>query len=327
MPARSFPVRLSQRPRILVVALALALIITLLPVAAASADAAEGARPLDLTNSPDDNVRALRKLQCHLTDGKPAIYTWNGSAYSRVAGERDRLLFDYEGYNIRACVTLDDPDGTRGYGYKMVSKEILLYLDPATGEVMRTWTNPWTDQTHDVIHVANDPVNMRGLYARSSRGDFRLGATIHEGKGWFSFQVPLFYENPLGGPYQPYVGGTYHAMEMFSFFFDADELVDPTTDGLDDTFVGWARMSRWLPWMQMGDRAGWMIFSGAGKRVRTWDELPKVLRDEVARAYPGFDAPPPLDDERPNETSWTYLKKRIDAERAAEPDGADAAGH
>jgi hypothetical protein len=27
-------------------------------------------------------------------------------------------------------------------------------------------------------------------------------------------------------------------------------------------------------------------------------------------------APPPIDDARPNETTWTVFKKRIDAERA-----------
>jgi hypothetical protein len=42
-----------------------------------------------------------------------------------------------------------------------------------------------------------------------------------------------------------------------------------------------------------------------------------VLRDEIAANYPIYDTPPPGDDARPNETSWTYFRKVFDAERAA----------
>ncbi|HNP64224.1 MAG TPA: hypothetical protein PKH39_09830 [Woeseiaceae bacterium] len=31
------------------------------------------------------------------------------------------------------------------------------------------------------------------------------------------------------------------------------------------------------------------------------------------RIDPDYTAPPPVDDKRPNETTWTYLKKIIDA--------------
>jgi hypothetical protein len=70
--------------------------------------------------------------------------------------------------------------------------------------------------------------------------------------------------------------------------------------------------------MKMGDRAGQMIYNGAGKRVASWEELPEVLKDELKRVKPEYQTPPPIDDARANETSWTYFKKVIDAERAAE---------
>ena len=74
------------------------------------------AEPLDL-DDPTGAVKGLRKLQCHMEDGKPAIFWWSGVTYSRVPGEKDRLLFEYEGMNVRACVTVEDPE--RGYGYRM----------------------------------------------------------------------------------------------------------------------------------------------------------------------------------------------------------------
>ena len=64
---------------------------------------------------------------------------------------------------------------------------------------------------------------------------------------------------------------------------------------------------------------GWVIFSGRGGKIANWDSMPETIRKEVAENYPIYSEPPPLDDTRPNETSWTYFKKQIDAKRAKEP--------
>ncbi len=291
-------------------------------IAALVAPTVSAEEQLDLSD-PNDAVRALRKTQCSLKDGKPAVYWWSGNVYSRVPGERDRLLFTYEGMNIRACATLTDPE--KGYGYRMVSREALIYLDPETGEVLRTWDNPWTGEELEVVHIFNDPVNSRfPIFAHGRRGPFELDATFKDGRGWMRIEVPLFYANPLGGDYQEYIGGTYHAIEMFNFFFNEAALLDASVDGLDNCHVSWARVSGWLPWMKMGDRVGQMIYNGAGKRLSSWDELPAILKQELLDGHPEYQEPPPLDDPRPNETSWTYFKKVIDAEREAaqteEPD-------
>jgi hypothetical protein len=39
------------------------------------------------------------------------------------------------------------------------------------------------------------------------------------------------------------------------------------------------------------------------------------MKDEIAANYPAYVAPPPTDDARPNETSWTYFKKQMEAAR------------
>jgi len=36
------------------------------------------------------------------------------------------------------------------------------------------------------------------------------------------------------------------------------------------------------------------------------------MKKEIAANYPDYNTPPPGDDDRPNETSWTYMKKIID---------------
>ncbi len=264
---------------------------------------------LDLS-TPEGNLLAMRKIQCSTIDGKVEIYGWHGSAYSRVPGERDRLLFRVEGMNIRQCGPLsDDPADP---GFKLVSREILLYLDPQTGEVLRQWRNPWTGKTVEVIHVSNDPVNQRlGRTGRNGQ-PFVLPFSAQGGRWWLTNTVPLFYPNPLGGDYQDYVGGSYHATEMFNFFGDLAALKNPEIDSVP-AFVGWVRLSPWLPWMEMGDRVGLIYFHTAGRKLDSFAELSESMRAEIDRYYPAYREPPPLDDERPNETSWTFFKKVLDA--------------
>ena len=56
---------------------------------------------------------------------------------------------------------------------------------------------------------------------------------------------------------------------------------------------------------------------GAVLRRYSVDELPQLVRDEIARSYPDYTAPPPGDDQRPNATTWTVFKDRIDRDRKA----------
>ncbi len=41
----------------------------------------------------EESMLAFRRIQCSVEDNKPVVYGWNGSTYSRVPGEPDRLLF------------------------------------------------------------------------------------------------------------------------------------------------------------------------------------------------------------------------------------------
>lgn len=290
----------------------------LLATAALAAAAAlpASARQLDPAK-PADALEIMKRVQCGVRDGEPAVYYWSGKVYSRVTGEPDRLLFHGEGMNIRQCVTVTDPQ--RGTGYRQVSREVMLFTDPATGQVLRQWRNPWTGETVDVMHIANDPVNGRPSFPVGADGK-PYSINLRRMGPWLMMplEVPLFYTNPLGGDYQDYVGNKYHAMEIFDFAMRADEVLDtrfPTTYAS----VSWVRISDWMPWMKMRGRQGQIVFNAMGTKLRSFDELPDVLKNEIRTNYPAYVAPPPADDARPNETTWTVFKKRLDAERARNP--------
>jgi len=252
-------------------------------------------------------LKAQRKIICSMEDNKPIVYWWYGRMYSRVQGEKDKLLFKVEGMNIRQCDTVKD--SKRGNGYRMVSRELLFYQDPKTGEILDQWTNPWTGETVDVLHVANDPVNWGYFYEQDQNGKpFEMNLSVHGDDWWDTATIPLFYKNPLGGDFQDYVGGIYHATEMFNTTGSVSDLTDDDKDTAK-VGIGWERISYWLPWMKMSGRNGIVYFHTFGKKLDSYDELTDKIKKEIETNYPKYNEPPPTDDDRRNETSWTYFKK------------------
>lgn len=265
-------------------------------------------------SKPSDAMTISRKIACSTVDGEAVTYNWFGNLFVRKQGEKDKRLFAIEGMNIRQCTAVSDEK--RGDGYKLVSREIMLYKDPETGEVLSTWANPWTGETVDVLHVANDPVNF-AEYEVGRDGQPARWSGVVEGDSWRqTTTVPLFYPNPLAGDYQREIGGTYHATEMFNFFGDsADLLAEDTTTA--NIHVGWVRMSTWLPWMNMQGREGLLYVHASGKKLDSWEQLSDVMKAEIRQHYPDYVDAPPTDDARRNETSWIYYKRLKEGEREA----------
>jgi hypothetical protein len=85
------------------------------------------AKKLDITKA-EDALKASRKITASLKDGEESIFWWEGNVYSRIPGERDRLLFTYQGMNVRATKTYQD--SVKGYGYAHVSREVLFTWTP-----------------------------------------------------------------------------------------------------------------------------------------------------------------------------------------------------
>lgn len=264
-----------------------------------AAGLAANAQPLDPMNT-DDALTMTRKIACSTVDGEPATYWWFGKAFSRRQGEADKHLFDVEGMNVRACVS--SPEG----GFNLVSRELLFYKDVKTGKVLSKWDNPWTGETVDVLHVANDPVNGKYRPKTRSGDDYTWGGTISGDVWWQTSPVPLYYPNVLASEYQDEVGPYYHATEMFNFMGSKEALLDRDATSADRTKIGWVRMSDWLPWMKMSGREGIIYMHTAGRKLESWDQLTDTIKDEISKNYPEYTSPPPLDDDRKNVTSWSY---------------------
>ena len=104
----------------------------------------------------------------------------------------------------------------------------------------------------------------------------------------------------------------------------ADSLLDDELTSINPG-ISWVRIAQWLPWMEMGGRDGITYFNAQGTKLKSWDDLPDLLKSEIDANYPEYRHAPPGDDQRPNETSWTFFKKELDR-RAEQSDGAEK-GH
>ncbi|MGB3471175.1 MAG: DUF1838 family protein [Erythrobacter sp.] len=277
-------------------------------------------------SKPEDALEISKRLQCGVSADEPAVYHWSGNIYGRSPGVRDKLLFKGEGMNIRRCVEVEDPK--RGKGWRLISREVMLMLDPETGEVVDTWENPYTGETVDVMQIHNDPVNGRPNFAINADGSPLTLSTLREAGPYvfMPYEVPLFYPNPLAGKYQDYVGNTYHAMEIFDFAALKSDLYDaskPTAYPM----ISWVRVSPWAPWMKMGGRPGQMVFNAMGRKLPGgFEELPEVLKTEIRENYPIYESAPPKDDTRRNETTWTKFKLLTDKAREERRENATMGG-
>ncbi len=301
--------------------LAISTLIVAIGLSGTDSTAATRKKQLDLAD-PADRFTINRKRGCSLVDGRPSIFWWEGRMYSRVPGEKDRHLFNVQGTNVRQCVSVPD-DPVRGRGYTSVSREVMFYLDPKTNETVRRWKNPWLDREVDVVQVANDPPGGPfTTWEKNEKGEWPSGPDRYVIKDGLMMSgggaARLWYKNPLAGEYQQYVGGDYHSMEFGTSSTPLSQVLDLKTTEVDDHVHSWARISKWLPWMEMGDREGVVVFHTTGVRVKNFDEMPDIIKAEIRANYPIYEQPPPIDYKKPRETSWTVFKDYIDAKRAKE---------
>ena len=288
-------------------------------LAAIEASEYAGAATLDLSK-PEDVIAAEIRLGCAPDPKHPRLSVNQGSVYSHRAGEPDRHLFDVLGLTTRACEVMRDPK--RGPGYRAVGREIMFFIDLASRDILESWLNPWTAERVEVLHMLNDPTSMaqpRYAFSAEREPEARWTGTIVEGLAVSRRTQPFFRDNPLGGPYQDFIGGKYHVLESSTDVVPVASWLDTSVPSASRGVSSWTRISPWLPWMKMGDREGLIVITSYWTSVGSLDALPEPLRGRVRADFPQFAEAPPFDDRRPFVYSWISYRQQIDARRAAAP--------
>ena len=245
------------------------------------------------------------------TSGKEVLLYASVVVIGMHPGEKGQKLFGLEVLGASRFLPIED-------GYQRLHREVGLYTDLQTGEVLASWDNPWLGESVEVIHIQNDPVNFP-FTVETQRGPYRVKFDDRGHTIGFHRQIPLRYPSPLPKSEYPKYSANdwYEAAELFNSFVTKADLADRTKTSLPEVGT-WSRTGPWLPWMEMADRPGYLLYHGRSvKLMNGLDDMRPELRAHIETHYPTYTGAPDTF-ESPNDTSWTYFKKVLDARAAAE---------
>lgn len=267
---------------------------------------------LDL-DTAEDNCIALLKMQADIS-GKDALGGFPGEAWAWVPDEGNYHIMNTYGVGVSHVEYRPEERGWRFY-----HRECLLYTDPKTGEVVDSWYNPFTQRRVEVMHVFNDHVS-RFYPLDGGRFTFPWDYEIHGNNIVFRISVFRIEENPLTRKQYPLhsEGDRYQTGELWGMIGDLREIMDPDVTSAS-CVTSWSRMAGWIPFMEMGNRPGHMIFhSHAYKMQGGPAELPPQIRTYIEKNAPEyFESPQVWTPPGQRITVFNHSKKIIDERRAA----------
>ncbi|WP_436775858.1 DUF1838 family protein [Yinghuangia sp. YIM S09857] len=300
-----------------------------------SAQAGSAPDPTDpgaLFRTLDDPNARLFLQTLGRADGKDMVYRISGSVLNQVKGnaygtalQHGTELFGFEGYNIRQLYRLP---GTNDV-YQL-SREIVFYTDPVTGQRLTEWTNPLDGKTRPLPPVDNEHVN--GHYRIKDGKLFSVfGAAevpmdksvapkrIHDQLVWTTDAPPLY---SLEQRYQipedfGLVNDTYASWEMFDFLVDRDEADrrdnrGQVPKGAMEVVNSWTRNGPYIPAMCIPETQspGNLVYHARSWTLDSFDKLEPWLKDVVRREYPVYQQSPEAVDPAPNDTTWTTFYRQ-----------------
>ncbi|MEM7555217.1 MAG: DUF1838 domain-containing protein [Cyanobacteria bacterium P01_A01_bin.84] len=248
------------------------------------------------------------RVRSSLESDRSTFFVWTGTMYAFLPGNKRKLLFSMIGMNVNRCI----PSSSGGWDF--TSKELNYYLHPVTGEILRTWYNPWTEEVVPVMHVANTPVQsyFQGKFPAQIEGNNR--AT-------FKFDIFPTYPNPLAedpkfAEYSPQPN--YQAAELFKLTVSTKDLFDTSLRSIPQVQLNWDRIGQWLPWMKMGNRPGYLIYSACGSKIDSFTQLPELLQNEINHRLPSYKEAPTSYLKVEDMNAWLYFKQHFNAYLAGE---------
>ena len=249
----------------------------------------------------------------------------NQLAYARLQGNLDfesQKYFWFKGYVMghRPMKRIQDLFGAQGFGVirlreredgtiERMCREIIVYTDLKTNEVLQEWKNPITNETVKVVHVDNDPYNYTiepffpappefGGLNKQKEPPPRIPFVLPwvQNDDWLEMElhIHLAYPNPLQPDKWPResAGKIAQVSEFFAHHVRAEDMQNEKLTTLPYRGT-WNRITPWLPWMLMGQAEGNCQYAAfMGTCDHPGDVLPRTVVDYAEKHYAKyFEAP------------------------------------
>jgi hypothetical protein len=226
---------------------------------------------------------------------------YRGRIMGVAPGEAVRDLFGIMGMSSQRLEPLKDRPG-----WSLLQKEVGFFFDLATGAIVDDWTNTYTGERVEVMHIANASVSRSiepvvrdsGFYddpvkAKESERPFILPWQRAGDRLFVEQHINLWANNPL----DPAVwkressGPMIQVSDMMSFNVRLSDVQNPELTSLEN-WGSWVHVKPWQPWMLMGTAPGHCLyncFTGSADRL---DDVPADIVAAVRARFPEFQTPP-----------------------------------
>lgn len=256
---------------------------------------------LDLTTG-EGNREAWARLLAN-TDMKSTKY---GSAVGIIQGVRPgEAVRDLVGFTMMSTARLlpftgDEPGYEGITGYRKVLREVGLYYDLKSGDILEEWQNPYLNETVKIFPIANDPFNhlitafrpnppsYGGLNrAQPPRTPLRFDWRRSGDRLQMYSGIHLFYPAALQPAKWPRENAQpfNQVSEMFNYEIDWNALQDRRRTSVEYT-GSWFRTTPWLPWMLMGPTPGHAQYVTRMASFNDMERIDRRLLDYVEKKMP-----------------------------------------
>lgn len=287
--------------------------------AAPAAPALAAAQPslrgpyLDLTTGQGNMINKVR-MSADLDETKQRLGGVAGVVTAVRQGEKLRDLVGFE--VVSAGRAAKQPDGS----YRFYHREVILYTDLATGEVLDTYLNPFTNERVKVVHVVNDPWNEHiepyeplppnyGGLNKTEPGPRKPLIVPWKDVGGGMLvtmrNIHLYYRSALQPDQWPREssGPMNSVSETYTTMVKLADVQNPRLTAIK-SWVTWARTTPWLPWMLMGQAPGHIQYHSIPTGGDSLATMRPAVRAYMEKNLPHMlVAPPPESWSKPNLSS------------------------
>jgi len=221
----------------------------------------------DSGSSDAEQTRLLMRMMASATEAcVPWYYT--GRIYAVRPGLAPEHLYNFEGSEIYWVKPLT-PDR-----WSLSISTLTFYPDRETGAYLEHYTNPITGKLLEV--------NPNVMRSRPGQGAIYGGKTLTA----FGSTVPITMELHRDAEAawlttsRASAHGPQPAMEVNSIFSPTAEIDDGRRASVRAT-TSTVSLSRWSKWLDMGDADGHLMWHSAGRKLRSFAELPARYRQRA----------------------------------------------
>jgi hypothetical protein len=242
---------------------------------------------MDFKNK-ENMITALVKLRGSL-DGSPSLWWYQGAQYAVVDMESS-ILWQVEGVQLSKFESIDNG------GWRHTLRDIMFYQHAETGELLKSFDNPWTGKTvlppiarfgpFSVNYTVEGqfvdlpPEMAKGLSAKWAYEPVVIqGGDIYvRESGTTKITIPS--EDPDNPHY-------HHINDYLTMVGRLDEIENPEIKeaAARNTY---ASVNDWSPWLEMGGKPGMVLGRGNSTKIATRDDLPEHIIQLVDKHEPDF---------------------------------------